>query len=256
MRLRSIVPFALLAPLGSAAATDGAAQSVSGRVLDEARETPVAGAVVRLAEQDGDTRVEVVADSLGRFVLRPPEAGEYVVEAERIGYEPFRSPLLAMEAEGSVRFDLLMRPRPIGLEGFEVEVDAGAERADRYLRNLGESPVTLGLRWFDKSDIQKQVAPMSPATVIRNRGVPGLWVPVGNSPLTEPLCVTTPRARSPGSQKSPCAVTVVDGVVVNPVEANQIDPMRIEAMAILRPVDATTMYGTQGAGGAVLIWTR
>jgi hypothetical protein len=49
---------------------------------------------------------------------------------------------------------------------------------------------------------------------------------------------------------------VLNGVVIDPVEANQMDPEAIEAIAVLSPMDATTLYGTVGGSGAVLIWTR
>ncbi len=236
-------------------ATAAGAQTVSGRVLDEALEVPVPAAVVRLVDVDGEEHARVAADELGRFSIAPPFEGEFVIAAERLGYEPFRSPLFGMAIEGSVRFDLLMRARPIGLEGFSVAVEAGAERDARLLAFVGHTPETLGARWIDSLTIAGRPASLTPASLIRNQGIPGIWAVVGTSPLTEPLCVVTPRARTMDG-RAPCALTVVDGVVVNPVEANQIDPLTIKGIAILRGPDATTFYGGAAAGGAVLIFTR
>jgi hypothetical protein len=48
----------------------------------------------------------------------------------------------------------------------------------------------------------------------------------------------------------------LNGVVIDPVEINQIDPAMIESIAVLSPVDAATLYGTRGGNGAVLVWLR
>lgn len=112
-----------------------------GRILDEARESPVDGAAVRLLDRDGKERASAVSDSAGRFTLKPPKAGDYYLAAERIGYEPTRSPLLALHEGGATPVDLMMTPRPVGLEGLTVETEAVAAE---QLRHIGIDPVDLG----------------------------------------------------------------------------------------------------------------
>jgi hypothetical protein len=231
-----------------------AAQTVTGRVLEDGRGTAIAGARVSLLDRNGKRQAETMSDSVGRFALAPPRAGEFILAADRLGYETMRSPLLAMKGEGTVQLDLLMQLQPIGLEGFEVSVEA---ELIRELRTLGHSPASLGRRWIRREDIEAVKTAVRAADVIRWRAIPGVYLPVTNvSPALEPLCVTTQRASTVRSAIPPCAITVLNGVVIDPVEANQMDPEAIEAIAVLSPMDATTLYGTVGGSGAVLIWTR
>jgi len=225
------------------------AQTLIGRVLEDGRDTPVSGALVSLLGREGEVRVQVLADSVGRFVLAPPEAGEFVVTAARFGYEPFRSPLFAMTTERSVPFDLLMQPSPLGLTGIDVSV---VRERSQLLGLYGHTPATLGRRWIGRDKIESRIGARTPADVIRWNAPAGVYIPVSNSsPLNESLCVKTYR-----NVRGECALTVLNGVVVGRLQANQIDPQEIEAIALLSPMDATTFYGTIAGGGAVLIWTR
>ena len=53
-----------------------AAQTILGRVLDQVNEAPIGGAILTLVTRTGEERVRTLADSVGRFVIEPPEAGE------------------------------------------------------------------------------------------------------------------------------------------------------------------------------------
>ncbi len=177
-------------------------------MLEDGRDTPVPGALVSLLDREGERRAEALSGVDGRFVLAPPDAGEYVVEAVRLGYEPTRSPLFAMKTEGSVPFDILMTPEPLGLPGLEVTVEAEAEE---LLRNFGASPVTLGNRWIDREKIEHMVTPGMAKDVIRWQGIAGVTVvEYDDSPLGGPLCVVFSR------RDRQCALTVLNGAVVLP----------------------------------------
>jgi hypothetical protein len=226
-----------------------AAQTITGRVLEDGRDAPVASALVTLLDRDGDRRAEAVSDSAGRFVLSPPQAGEYTISTTRLGYEPFRSPLLSLTVEGTVQMDLLVRPEPLGLEGFEVSVES---QAVKVLKSFGHNPGDLRRRWIDRKTIESRRTAVRTEDVIRWQAIPGVAVAtVGGSPMLAPLCVYSLRGGRTG-----CALTVLNGVIIDPVEANQLDPIMIEAIAVLSPMDAATLYGTQGGNGAVLIWLR
>lgn len=227
-----------------------ASQTIHGRLLEEQRDVPIEGAVVSLIDVDGEVRASSISDSLGRFTLSPPEAGEYHVRAIRLGYELSRTPLLALSAEGTADLDLLMRPEPVGLEGLEVSVERLAER---YLGPLGHTPESLGQRWIDREDIDKMTLPGLPEDVIRWQGIAGVWVfDFDPGQLGARLCVQFTRRRIGDS----CALTVLNGAVINSQAAYHLDPYSLEAIAILEPIDAVTLYGTAAHGGAVLMWTR
>jgi hypothetical protein len=243
-----------LALTGLLPASPATAQVVSGRVLEDGTNRPVDGALVSLVDTRGDTKVQTLADAAGRFSIAPKKAGEYIVQAERIGYETMRSPLFAMTPEGAVEMDLVMDPQPIGLEGLEVTTES---EAVELLRSIGHTPEGLGARWIDREKIEKVRTALRPTDVIKWQALPGVRVRVfgagvrNGSALLEPLCVESLRYGHPG-----CALTVLNGVVVDPVEVNQLHPDVIESIAVLEPEDAATLYGTQGGNGAILIWTR
>ncbi|MFQ5538499.1 MAG: carboxypeptidase regulatory-like domain-containing protein [Gemmatimonadota bacterium] len=217
---------------------------------------PVSGAVLTLLDPSGKSRGQALSDSLGRFVLAPPQAGEYYLEAARFGYEPTRSPLLSLSMEGTATVDLMMTPAPIGLKGFEVTVE---REAQEFLRSFGLSPKVLGNRWIDRRDIEAVAIRQDAGQVLQWMNIAGMRVmrPENTSPGSDDigLCVSIMRGRTGGGADR-CALNVLNGLPITGPNALAIDPDAIEAMAVLRPAEATTFFGTLGSAGALLIWTR
>ena len=131
------------------------AQTVEGSVLDSDDDRPVATAVVRLLDPDGEQRAIAAADSLGRYALAVPEPGVYRLKAERIGYQPMETPLLEMgRADGVYPLDLLVQRAPIPIEGLEVT----NRELDRRVRLLtGISPAALRWKPLRREDLQDHV---------------------------------------------------------------------------------------------------
>jgi len=231
------------------------AQTIVGRVLDDARNSPVAGAIVRLLDEEDEERAQAIADSLGRFTLAPPENGHYVLEAVRLGYERTRSPLLDMHEGGSVPLDLMMTPLPIGLEGFQVTVQ---QEVSELLAPMGLTPARLGNRWIDHDFIESVQVKADIGSVIRWKNIPGAYVINGDNATsfsgTPRLCIQLQRGRGAGGGNG-CALLVLNGMVVPPEAAALIDPAAFDAVAVLLPTEATTYWGTLGGAGAVLMWT-
>ena len=237
-------------------ASPAAPQVVEGRVLDQDNERPVGGAIVALVEEDGDERRRVLADSAGRFRIVPPEAGEYYLLAERFGYFETRSPLIAFGTEGRAAIDLLMVPRPVGLEGLEVSVE---ELAAQELGQLGLTPAQLGNRWIGREEIDAIAVKRDMGVILERTAQAGIQIirpenlTIGSDNLG--LCVSLQRARTAGGGGR-CALIVLDGIPISPVQALDIDPSSIQSIAILDPIQASTFSGTVGGSGAVLVWTR
>lgn len=241
------IAFLLFLGLGVLVPLKVDAQVLVGRVMELGRELPVSGAEISLIEPGGRTRAVSTTDSLGWFEVEVPDAGEYVVESARLGFERVRSEPLSVGAEGRLRFDLFMRAVPVPLEGMDVSV---SRRAEELLRRFGQTPGTLDRRWIDQEDIERMPRPTGPLEVIRWRGVPGLRADEGQTPGTTELCVRFRRT------ERRCALVLLNGVEISRWEAQQIRPPDLEAIAILTPTDASTFYGTRGGGGAILLWTR
>jgi hypothetical protein len=248
-----------LAFLATGAARPLRAQTVVGRVLDDARESPVSGAAVRLLDKDGKKKAEALADAMGRFVITPPREGEYYLEATRIGYQRALTPLLRFAArDDRVELDLMMTPAPIGLEGFAVEVDLET-RASEDLKLSGVRPTDLGNRWVSRADIDAVAIRPDLGNVLEYQSIAGIRIirPENMVPGGDDLglCVSLARART-GSGQGTCALVVLDGVPISGEQALFVDPESVEGMAVLLPTEATTLYGTKGARGALMIWTR
>lgn len=223
-------------------AAPAAAQTISGRVLEEGRDMPVPGAMVALLDREGERQAAVLADSVGRFVLRPPADGEYVISVTQLGYAETRSPLLALTREGSARLDLELSPEAVALEGLEVSVE---RQAERELGSIGLSPAELGRRWLDRTEIEAipGIPPLREA--LRLRGLPGVTLP--DDPHA--LCLRFRRGTG-------CALVVLDGAPLPLDVALSLQLDEMGAMAVLDPQEATLLYGQRGAGGAVLLWSR
>ena len=236
--------------------SSASSQTILGRVLDQVNEEPIGGVIVALVGSDGEQRLRVLSDSVGRFVLAPPEAGEYVLVTERFGYLETRSPLLALSMEGEAPLELMIIPEPIGLEGLEISVE---ERAAEELDLMGLSPNSLGNRWINRDEIDAIPIKRDMGVILERRAPAGMQIirPQNLTPGSDNigLCVAQQRARTATGQGT-CSLVVLDGVPISGVQALDIDPDAIESIAILSPIQAVTFYGTLGGSGAVLVWTR
>ncbi len=261
-RLRSGRPLLLTAALASCAIAVAlvpapvAAQTILGRVLDELSEQPVPGVVVSLVARTGEERLRALSDSAGNFVIRPPEAGEYLLVTDRFGYLETRTPLLALGTEGRASMDLMVAPEPIGLEGLEISVE---ELAAEELTRMGISLAELGNRWIDRDQIEAIPVKRDMGVILERTAQPGIRInrpenlTMGSDDLG--LCIALTRVRT-AQGGGRCALVVLDGVPISGPGALDIDPDAIEGIAILEPIQASTFYGTLGGAGAVLVWTR
>jgi hypothetical protein len=220
--------------------------------MEDGRAVPVSDVRISLVDRSGEPRVTTASDSLGRFLLRPPAPGEYSVEASHLGYAPTRSPLLALSAPTTetAEIEIHLTPRPLGLQGFEVSIDAAPPE---FLEAMRLEPHELGRRWIDRSGLEALAVPgRLVRDVLRWQGIAGLSVteidPTRN-PGPPSLCVTLRRGIG-------CALTILNGTPISPEEAHALDPRELEAIAVLTPNEATLYFGTGAAGGAVLMWTR
>ena len=204
----------------------------------------------------GPERAQAATDSLGRFTLYAPEPGDYYLEAIRLGYHRTRSPLLALGGEGSAELELMMTPAPLGLPGLEVSAEA---QAREFLGSFNLSPATLGNRWMGLDHIESVSVKPDVGSILEWRGPAGVRVirPENLTPGSDDLglCVSQLRGRT-GAGMGTCSLVVLDGRIISNEMALHLDPLSIEAMALLTPQDAVTFYGELAGGGALLLWTR
>lgn len=72
------------------------AQEVSGVVLDHVTGTPIRGATVHLLSANHELLGSASTDARGRYSLRSPGAGEFLLLAEVVGYSNVLSPTLSV----------------------------------------------------------------------------------------------------------------------------------------------------------------
>jgi hypothetical protein len=114
-------------------------QQVEGRVYDAENGAPVGLAGVFLLDRDRDVVVRSLADVEGRFALKAPRGGEYILVAQRLGYFENETPLLALDEGGAYGVDFELRPEPIRLDPLRVSV-RNADLEDYLSREIGENP--------------------------------------------------------------------------------------------------------------------
>ena len=87
------------------------AQVLRGTLNDAARQ-PVPGASVTMLDSAGKTVGGMVTDERGVFHIAAPRAGTYTTTVRRIGFEPWTSPTISLEAGESVEIEVRMNAAP------------------------------------------------------------------------------------------------------------------------------------------------
>lgn len=231
-----------------------AAQTILGRVLDQVNEEPVSGVLITLITASGEQRLRSMTDVTGRFRLTPPESGEYRLSTERFGYYETISPLIALGIEGEAPLELMIVPQPVGIEGVDVTVE---ERAEVELDLLGLTPTRLGNRWIGPDRINAIPVKRDLGAILENTAQAGVRIMRPNNVNLGDnmgLCVSFNRVVT-ADGGGVCALIVVNGIVTNGISALDIDANSVESMAVLDPIEASTFYGTDAGGGAILVWT-
>lgn len=255
MTRTALLSIALVAFAALAAPDPGSAQAVDGRLLDRPSGRPLAGAIVLLFDSSGMLQAQTRTGRDGAFQLEAPGDGAFRVQARPYGYLPAATPLLELAERVPFPLDLLVDPRPIEMEGFEVV----AARVDADVARLGIRAVDLGERLITRDEIAGIPGARDVGGIITWRGPPGMRV-VRPENLYPPnpefeFCVTSVRGRRADGTIQ-CAPIFVDGVEVRGGTAALLRPDDIDAVVVLSGAEAATLYGTGTSPGVVLIYTR
>lgn len=242
------------------------AQIISGRVVDEVTERPVPSAVISLLGPTGEALGGVESGRDGSFELTV-EPGVHRLKIAGTGYAELVTPYLAVRDSGTYAVELLLVPVAVPVEGLEVTAPSHHEDLER----LGLRREDIGSRLIGRDFIDRYPSATDPGHIIERRRPPGTQVirseNVQRNDLLGPgslvrtaadqidLCVTFQQARTFDGANT-CAASVVDGLLVRDEVLAGIAPADIEAILVLRPIEARQLYGTAANGGAVLVYTR
>lgn len=246
----TLVALCAAALLLTIAGGPASAQVVAGRTTDEASGQPLGSVEILLLTAEEDVAATAVSDSSGVYEIEVPADGAYYVQADMLGYQRLRSPLL--DLSGSRRFtaDFELPADPIELEGLEVEVEA-RERIRRELVSYGVRLDDIGERFVSAADIARRPTAHDFGKVLQWQSIPGMQVLRGDD-LTPPEYFICVRLQINGG----CAVMVLDGARITLEAAYDVPAHALRAIVVLRPDESTLLYGTDGGAGAVLLFTR
>jgi TonB-linked SusC/RagA family outer membrane protein len=236
------------------AVDDLAAQAtgtVTGLVTNGVSGDAIAGAQISIP----GTGVGTLANNVGRYVLLNVPAGTQIIRAEFIGFGTMMQEV-NVPAGGSVVVDFALRNEAISLEGVVVTGTAGSARK----REIGNSVAQINAAQIEAAPIT-EVADMlmgraTGVTVMQNSGQVGVGSTVrlrgnssvsqGNNPL---IYVDGVRIRNTGTIYQDEA-----GHSSGPL--TDINPDDIERIEIIKGAAASTLYGTEAAGGVIQIFTK
>lgn len=246
----------VLAVLAATAPTAVAQPVLSGRVVEELSGVPIPRAEVLFADAGGVVLATTVSDAAGRFAIASPVPGVLVLQARVEGFEPVTS-RVRLEADQHAEVTIEMIPAAIEIAGLTVTVDALGETR-KELARWGVLLEDLGERFIPEEAIDARYGSRDMGEVIGAEALPGVTAHRGENTvpgLGNFLCISMTRGRT-GAGFGRCALTVVDGLPVPPEAAANIPVQTLRAIVVLRPSEATLVYGTAGGGGAVLLFQK
>jgi TonB-linked SusC/RagA family outer membrane protein len=226
---------------------------ITGKVTDTDG-NPLSGATVKVKGTSKGT----TTNNDGVFVLKGVDDNA-ALEISYVGYETMTTKLSSASGGGLGLITLKVKPESLN----EVIVQKGyyTEKIRNTVGNVAH---------VDYKDIEKQPV-QNPLLALQDR-VPGLQVtqltgmPGGGVKVQiqgiNTLRYTTPSATSPlvvvDGVPFPAylQVTTVEGIVQGGSPLDYINPNDIEAIDILKDADATAIYGSRAANGAILITTK
>lgn len=234
--------------------------TVSGKVTTEAG-VPLSGATVILK----GTNKAILTDENGNFSLVNVPAGEYTLEISFVGYDAYKERINVIIS--AIKVSVVLKQATNSLD--ETQVIAYGTVSKRL--NTGN------VSSVKAEDIQKQsvnnpllaLEGRVPGMFVQqNSGVPGAGVTVriqgqnsianGNDPLYVidgvPWISQLPITTDAGILGSSGGSANGGGGSGNPL--TYLDPYSIESIDVLKDADATAIYGSRAANGAVLITTK
>lgn len=244
------------------------AQTLEGRVLDDASGRAIAGALVTLADFEGRVRAVVTTDDDGTFRFHEPEpAGQtYELRVERVGYGPARA-TLEFDPDQPVQVDVILAPAAIPVDSIVVSGRRRGRLADvGFEARRGQG----GAIFIDRSEIDSR----TPARVTDLlRGQPGLRVisigqeedvrvgasgrSLSGADCQPAIWIDGSRIRSAGVpevNRAPTGSTIR----VDPALTELIGPEDIEGIEVYTgPAGLPVRFRDRNVDcGVVLIWTR
>ncbi len=224
--------------------------TITGSVIDYATRAPIPGAHVQLV---GSSHAEF-ADSAGAFGFVGVPPGRQIIETTFLGYSP-RVDSLTVFSNEALGLEILLATEAIALEPLVVT----GRRRDRVF-------TTPGTRFSGLTEAQvDSIIPrvLDFPSLARAARMPGLSVtekPMATAFGDVQMGVCVEMQRNRGGNPNACnmvEVRINDGPVVDPgFFLLDLNPQDVASIQFITPIEAGLLYGTRGANGVLLIYTR
>ncbi len=213
---------------------------ISGRLSDQGGGQPLSGAAVRLL----GTRYFTVTDGRGDFQFQDVPPGEYVLEVTQLGYETRSETVNLLNGVG-ISVEMKMSMEPIELEPIVVTVDQQRMAARAA---MGGQVVSRE----DIAEVERRTRNI--ADLLRNTRVSGLRIRREEGQF----CVEFESGQVRLLKTRPCesVLMFIDDNRVAPEGIYDFPPDAIDHFVVFRPVQAGALFGTGGAHGAVMFYTK
>jgi TonB-linked SusC/RagA family outer membrane protein len=226
--------------------------SITGKVTDQATNTPLVGARIQAA----GTNYFAITNQQGTYTIRAVNPGSYTLRAVMLGYGSTTKPATVNVAQVTT-VDFVLRQVHYKLE--EIVTTATGEQLKRELGNSVSNVEAKQL---------VDAAPVSTLTEVLNGRVAGV-VAVANDGIVG----SGSRIRIRGLSSATLSndpLLYVDGVRVSergpalstgnggssPSFLNDLNPEEIESIEIVKGPSASTLYGTQASNGVIRVTTK
>ena len=227
--------------------------TIAGTITDQETGESLPGATVRVLEEG----MGAATDAEGSFRITGVPTGEYTVEASFVGYNARQRTVTVSEGEtATVNFQL--QPRTQELE--EVVVTGFGREQTR-----GEASVSVSN--IDAGELTETTEYENVSDLLQGR-TPGVTVRRSSGNVGAGLRFDVRGGVSLNSDGQP--LIFIDGTRINQEPATgfdvggqstgsplaDLDPSNIESINVLKGPSATSLYGTDGTDGVVLIETK
>ncbi len=219
---------------------------VAGTVRDTAEAEVLSGVTVSLlplgARATG--RLDTRTDAEGRYAFPIVQPGTYVLEARRLGYQPYTRGGVVVAAGAVVNLDVAMSRASLSLQAV---VSTGLVDPSSGTR----VPFTVGR-------VTAEQAPVPATNALET--IQGKIAGISVVPAGQAGSGTNIQLRTPTSiNKSNSPLIVVDGVLQTDAfggASADLQSMDIESMEVVKGAAAASLYGARAASGVIQIRTR
>jgi hypothetical protein len=236
---------------GLIVSSSATAQVITGTLLERSSNQPIDLGYIALLTESGEAVASTIASEYGRFTLRAPEPGAFLLQASALGYRKSVVGVFDIGVDGLMQVEFRLELEAMTLQGLVVQ----AER-------VGEEPTLVNVGFYERIQrglghfITPEDIEQSPvlATAELFFGIPGVQL----APTTSGNQVVMTGTRGL------CPPTIyVDGVPTVGATVESIAPRpSVYAIEVYRrgteiPIEFSAVRsGPVGSCGVILIWTR